>query len=140
MITIRKFALILVAASVVLSSGCMHTRTIPSQRSEAINLEAAKQAFIELKLEPTVDESQHTVVSKWSWCGDRDPGTLVCLFPLSWARYKATASADAITLKGEAWGANMLLVFGLLPGALVNIPVPFPMDKVEDQIAAQLKK
>lgn len=136
----RRLTLILVAASVVLSSGCMHTRTIVSQRSEAQNLEAAKLAFMELQLEPTVIESQHMVVSKWSWCGDRSVGTLACTFPLCWARYKAIASADAVKLEGEAWGANMLLVFGLLPGALVNIPVPFPMDKVEDQITAQLKK
>lgn len=136
----RYTLLVVVAAAVVLSSGCMATRNIPSARSEALNLEAARAAFAELHLDPQVNSSQHQVVSKWSWCGDRDAATLVCLFPLCWARYKATASADSVKLEGEAWGANALLIFGILPGALVNIPLPFPMDKVEDKITAQLKK
>lgn len=136
----RHLSILVVAAAVMLSSGCMYTRNIPSARSQEKNLEAARAAFADLHLDPTVNSSQHQVVSKWSWCGPRDPATLVCLFPLSWARYKATASADSVKLEGEAWGANALLVFGILPGVLVNLPLPFPMDKVEDQITAQLKK
>lgn len=135
----RRATLLIAACTVLMCSGCMATRDIPSDRRQGKKVEAVKEAFTELNLGPVVDESAGTVTSRWSWCGDRSAGALVAMFPLTWARYKATASSDKITLAGEAWGANGLLLFGILPGALVNVPLPFPMEQVEDKIAAKLK-
>ena len=136
----RRLIVIALGACAVLSStGCMATRDIPSNRGQAVKVEAAKAVFKELQLEPTVEDKTGVVTSRWSWCGDRSPGALVAMFPLTWARYKATPSADKLVLTGEAWGANGLLIFGILPGALVNIPLPFPMNEVEEKLALKLK-
>ena len=135
----RRATLLIAACAVLLCSGCMATRDIPGDQRQAKKVEAVKEAFTELNLGPVVDEGAGTVTSRWSWCGDRSAGAFVAMFPLTWARYKATAASDKITLAGEAWGANGLLIFGILPGALVNVPLPFPMEQVEDKIAAKLK-
>jgi hypothetical protein len=128
----RAVPLALLALAVLVTSGCVSDRSIPSDRRQSVKLEAARTAFTQLNLAPVVDEKAGTVVSAWLWCGDKSTASLWTLFPATWARYRATATPEAVTVEGEAWGLNLLL-------PLANLPVRFPLDQVEQAIARNLK-
>lgn len=124
----RAVPLTLLALTALAVTGCSADRSIPSDRRQSVKLEAVKAAFTELKFEPVVDEKAGTVVSAWLWCGDKTSASVWAMMPATWARYRATATPDAVQLEGEAWGAPLLFPFTGLP-----------LDNVEAAITKQLK-